>query len=78
MHTSEIAGAGDVPHGDGFARASSDGHATRGSGCMIGGMPGGVAVAEAVGRLGDAGPEFGEIDHESGVMGWNERRALGI
>lgn len=55
MNTAQIAGARDVPHGDGFA---------------ITGFPEltaqvvlVVTVTKFVRRLGDPSPEFGEIDH---------------
>ena len=55
VDAAEVAGAGDVPDGDGFA----------GGGVAVRGLVAG-AVAEVVSGLSGAGPEFGEIGHGVG------------
>ena len=55
MDAAQIAGPGDVPHRDGFA--------VTGCGSYSVCVSAAVAIAEFVSGLGDAGPEFGEIDH---------------
>ena len=74
VYASQVAGAGDVPHYNGFAGSRGCGHA--GCGAAVGqGAAVPLAVADMVGGLNGAGPELGDVDHD-----WGEplRRAAGI
>ena len=62
MHAAQVAGAGDIPHDDGFARAGGGGGAGSGAG-MSGSRTMAQAVADVVcGLLGTA-PEASYVNH---------------